>query len=545
MRFHPAAILIFSILTGGLVANAQIGPPAIRLERSGSIPQLIVGDQPFLILGGELGNSSASSMDYLRPCWDHFRQMHLNTVVAPVYWELLEPEENRFDFALVDSLIDAASRHELKLVLLWFGTWKNSMSCYTPLWMKTDPKRFPRTADSAGRSQETFSVFGKETLEADKKAFAALMRHIREVDAAKHTVILVQVENEIGMLPTAREVSAVANSRYAAKIPAELAAYLKKNRDRLVPELQGPWVANGGKTDGSWEEVFGKGIATEERFQAWYYARYANEVALAGKKEYDLPMYVNAALPRPGVLPGKYPSAGPLPHLMDLWQAAAPAIDILSPDFYNPDTRYWCDLYMRNRNPLFIPEMRFDRSVAAKVFLVVGHYKALGFSPFSIESESDASLPLGRSYDLLQQLSPVITGRKWLGMEGFVFDGRNKTSTVTMGHYTITLAHYNTLPWAGGGKDSLWGLTGGMIIQTGEDEFLVAGTGFLASFSHIDPARVTNIASCDEVKFINGREVLGRRMNGDQDHQGRHVRFATEEWGIQKLHLYNSPRAIE
>jgi len=545
MRFYLAAILIFSILTGGLVANAQTGPPAIRLERSGNVPRLMVGNQPFLILGGELGNSSASSMDYLRPYWEHFRQMHLNTVVTPVYWELMEPEENHFDFALVDSLIGTAARHELKLVLLWFGTWKNSMSCYAPLWMKTDPKRFPRTADSAGRSQEIFSVFGKETLEADAKAFAALMRHIREVDAAKQTVILVQVENEIGMLPTAREVSVVANARYAAKIPAELAAYLKKNGDRLAPELQSAWVANGSKTEGSWEEVFGKGIATEERFQAWYYARYANEVALAGKKEYPLPMYVNAALPRPGVLPGKYPSAGPLPHLMDLWQAAAPGIDILSPDFYNPDTRYWCDLYVRNRNPLFIPEMRFDPSVAAKVFLVVGHYKALGFSPFSIESESDASLPLGKSYDLLQQLSPVITGRKWLGMEGFVFDGRNKTSTVTMGHYTITLAHYNTLPWAGGGKDSLWGLTGGMIIQTGEDEFLVAGTGFVASFSYTDPARVTHIASCDEVKYDHGREVLGRRMNGDQDHQGRHVRFATEEWGIQKLRLYNSPQAIE
>jgi hypothetical protein len=545
MRFYRTAILIFSILTGSLVAKAQTGPPAIRLDRTGNFARLMVGDQPFLILGGELGNSSASSMDYLRPSWDHFRQMHLNTVITPVYWELMEPEENRFDFGLVDSLIGEAASHELKLVLLWFGTWKNSMSCYAPLWMKTNPKRFPRTADSAGRSQEIFSAFGKETLEADKRAFAALMRHVREVDGKSHTVILVQVENEIGMLPTAREVSAVADARYAGKIPAELSSYLKKNRDRLVPELQARWVASGSRTEGSWEEVFGRGIGTEEMFQAWYYARYASEVASAGKKEYDLPMYVNAALPRPGVLPGRYPSAGPLPHLMDLWQAAAPGIEILSPDFYNPDTRYWCDLYVRNRNPLFIPEMRFDRSVAAKVFLVVGHYKALGFSPFSIESESDASIPLAKSYDVLRQLSPAIMGRKWLDMDGFIFDGRNKTSSVNMGKYTITLAHYNTLPWAGGGRDSLWEPTGGMIIQTGEDEFLVAGTGFVATFSHTDPAQVTNIASCDEVNYVDGREVPGRRMNGDQDHQGRHVRFATGEWGIQKLHLYNSPRGIE
>lgn len=545
MMLRVATTLLFLIFISGPVAKAQSGPLAIRLEKSGDVSQLMVGNRPFLILGGELGNSSASSMDYLSPYWDHFRQMHLNTVIAPVYWELLEPEENRFDFSLVDSLIGEAARHDLKLVLLWFGTWKNSMSCYAPLWMKTDPKRFPRTADSAGRSQEIFSALGKETLEADKKAFGALMRHVREVDGSQRTVILVQVENEIGMLPTAREVSAVANARYGTRIPAELTAYLKINRERLVPELRARWLAGGGKTEGSWEEVFGKGIVTEEIFQAWNYARYANAVALAGKKEYDLPMYVNAALPRPGVLPGKYPSGGPLPHLIDIWQAAAPGIDFLSPDFYNPDTRYWCDLYSRRGNPLFIPEMRFDRSVAAKVFLVVGHYKALGFSPFSIESESDASLPLGKSYGLLQQLSPVITGRHWLDMDGFVFDGRNKTYMVKMGHYTIQLVHYNTLPWAGGGTDSLWELTGGMIIQTGEDEFLVAGTGFVANFRHTDADKVTNIASCDEVHYIGGREVLGRRMNGDQDHQGRHVRFATDEWGIQKVRLYNSPRSIE
>jgi hypothetical protein len=532
-------------MSGGRLATAQTNLKAIRLEKAGHFATLMIGNEPFLILGGELGNSSASSMDYLKPSWEHFRQMNLNTVIAPVYWELLEPEENRFDFTLIDSLIGEASRHGLKLVLLWFGTWKNSMSCYTPLWMKTDARRFPRTADSAGRSQEIFSAFGKETLEADEKAFAALMRHIRVTDASKQTVVMVQVENEIGMLPTAREISGVANALYRAPIPRELSDYLRKNKEHLMPELKKKWEDNGGRTNDSWENVFGQGIGTEEIFQAWYYARYANAVAAAGKKEYDLPMYVNAALPRPGVVPGKYPSAGPLPHLMDIWNAAAPAIDILSPDFYNPDTRYWCDLYVRGQNPLFIPEMRFDKSVAAKVFFIVGHYRAIGFSPFSIESVSDASGPLGRSYDILQQLSPMITGRKWLDMDGFLFDGANKTVTIRMGSYKIVVSHYNILPWANGGRDSLWSVTGGLIVETGPDEFIVAGTGLVATFSNTDTGKVTNIASCDEVKYIDGREVLGRRMNGDQDHQGRHVRFSTGEWGIQKLKLYNSPKAIE
>jgi len=521
MILRKAAVVVALVLLTGGIVRAQ----GIRLEKAGNTARLMIDQRPFLVLGGELGNSSASSVEYMRPYWEHLRQMHLNTVIAPVYWELLEPEENRFDFTLVDSLVGAARGHELKLVLLWFGTWKNSMSCYTPGWMKTNPRRFPRTADSSGRSQEIFSAFGKETLEADKKAFAALMRHIREVDASKKTVIMVQVENEIGMLSTAREISGKADALYKGRIPEALAAHLKKN--------------------GTWEEVFGKSIQTEEIFQAWYYARYVNEVAVAGKKEYPLPMYVNAALPRPGALPGKYPSAGPLPHLMDIWQAAAPAIDVLSPDFYNPDTRYWCDLYVRDQNPLFIPEMRFEPSVAAKVFLVVGHYKGFGFSPFSIESPSDASLPLSRSYDVLRQLAPMITGRKWLAMDGFLFDHIRQSDTIRMGGYTIVVSHYNILPWAAERRDPVWGSTGGMIIQTAADEFYVAGTGFVATFSSADPEKVTNILSADEVTITDGREETGRRMNGDQDHQGRHIRFANDEWGIQKVRLYNSARAID
>ena len=539
------AAILFSILICYGFAYSQAVVPSIRLEKSGNTARLMIDRQPYLVLGGELGNSSASSLAYMKPCWQHLKEMNLNTVIMPVYWELIEPEENRFDFALVDSLLDEAARYNLKLVLLWFGTWKNSMSCYAPAWMKTNPRRFPRTADSAGRSQEIFSVFGKETLEADEKAFAALMRHIGARDASKKTVIMVQVENEIGMLSTAREKSRVADEMYKEKIPAALAGYLKKSKDRMVPELRKRWDAGGSKVDGNWEEVFGKDIGTEEIFQAWYYARYANEVALAGKKEYDLPMYVNAALPRPGAIPGKYPSAGPLPHLLDIWQVAAPAIDILSPDFYNPDTRYWCDLYVRNGNPLFIPEMQFDRSAAVKVFLAVGRYKAFGFSPFSIESPSEASLPLSRSYALLSQLSPLITGRKWLAMDGFIFDHKNKGDTIRMGNYTITLSHYNIMPWAAGRRDSVWSATGGMIIQTGADEFYVAGTGFVATFNNTDQGKVTNILRSDEVTIADGRDVYGRRMNGDQDHQGRHIRFATDEWGIQKVTLYNSPKEIE
>jgi len=296
--------------------------------------------------------------------------------------------------------------------------------------------------------------------------------------------------------------------------------------------------------DKSDKNTFGEGVLTDEIFQAWYYAKYTNEVAQAGKKEYNLPMYVNAALPRPGKLPGQYPGAGPLPQVMDVWQAGAPALDMLSPDFYNPNTKYWCDLYTRNNNTLFVPEMQFDKTCAAKVFFVIGHYKALGFSPFSIESENEASVSLSKSYEVLQQLTPFIVNKQWLNMDGFILDKQNKSVAVKMGQYNLVVSHEATLSWSREAKDSVWRTTGGIILQTAPGEFLVAGTGLVVTFENSDKNFVTNIGSIDEVSYAAGVEIKGRRMNGDQDHQGRHVRFDTDQWGIQKVTLYNSASKI-
>ena len=173
-----------------------------HLVSRGTAKQLIVHDNPFLVLGGELGNSSASSLDYMRPVWEKLTTMHLNTVLIPVYWELMEPEEGKFDFALIDSLLNSSRDHHLKVVLLWFGLWKNNMSCYAPSWVKTNQSRFPRAQDQSGKGLEILSAFSKNNLDVDIKAFTALMKHIRATDKS-HTVIMMQVENEIGMLTEA------------------------------------------------------------------------------------------------------------------------------------------------------------------------------------------------------------------------------------------------------------------------------------------------------------------------------------------------------
>jgi beta-galactosidase GanA len=254
-----------------------------------------------------------------------------------------------------------------------------------------------------------------------------------------------------------------------------------------------------------------------------------------------LPMFVNAALNRPNVKPGDYPSGGPLPHLIDIWKAAAPAIDFLSPDFYNPDFKHWNDLYKRTDNPLFIPEIRFEPSVAAKVFYAIGHYQAIGFSPFSIEStDTPEEEPISKSYYVLSQLTPLICAHHGKNtLEGCWLDKSFAADTIKFGEYIFTIKHDYTLGWSPKAKEDQWPQTGGLIIQTAGDEFVVAGTGIVVTFSadHPDKGKV-GILTIEEGVYVNGQWSPGRTMNGDQSHQGRHLRFPVDNFGIQKLKLY-------
>ena len=275
-----------------------------HLKKQGKTTQLIVDDKPFLILGGELGNSSFTSLEYMEPIWPKLKTMNMNTVLAPVYWELIEPAEGKFDFELLDQLIKEARKNDLKIVFLWFGSWKNSMSSHAPSWVKKNQERFPRIKDDKGISHEILTPFSENNLQADLKAYQELMKHIKKIDGNDHTVIMIQTENEIGMLPTARDYSLLANERFQENVPAELMQYLERNKENLVPEFSEIWEKNGFKNSGTWEEIFGTGSQTDEIFMAWYYSKFTNSVVEAGKAVYPLPMYVNAALNRPGRKPG-------------------------------------------------------------------------------------------------------------------------------------------------------------------------------------------------------------------------------------------------
>jgi beta-galactosidase GanA len=537
------AFLLASLILG-LVSGQSISaqPSMPHLRRQGTATQLIVGGKPFLIRGGELGNSSASSPEYMKPVWPKLASMNLNTVLMPVYWELIEPEEGRFDFTLVDRLIGEARKNNLKIIPLWFASWKNSMSCYAPAWVKTNQKRFPRAESRDGKGMEIMSPFSEENAAADARAFKAFMRHLKEFDARENTVIMIQVENEIGMIPDSRDRRAAADKLFGEQVPAALINYLQPNREKLIPEFRAVWAENGFKTRGTWEEVFGRGAGTDEIFMAWYFARYTNRVAEAGKSEYNLPMFVNAALIRPNYQPGQYPSAGPLPHLMDVWRAAAPQIDFLAPDIYFPNVAEWTRKYDRSGNPLFIPEIQFNQFSSVNAFYAVGAHDAMGFSPFAIENgDEPLTDSMRQTYDVLRQLEPLILENQGKGkMAGLLAESveQRQPQKIFLNGYALS-ATYERPPNSPLNSQSTPPASGALVIVLGADEFIFAGTGTVITFETDSPgAPIVGILSADEGKFENGQWKPGRRLNGDQTHQGRHIRLETNKITIQRVKLY-------
>src|SRR5450432_1346507 len=242
-----------------------------HLQKQGTATQLIVNNKPLLMLCGELHNSSTSDASYMRPVWQMMADKNLNTVVAAVSWELIEKEKGKFDFTLVDSMITGARMHNLHLIVIWFASWKNSASTYMPSWVKKDGEKYPRVKDESGKTLEILSTFGDASCQADAAAFKALMKHIREFDQQYQTVVMVQVENEVGILNSNRDYSAVANKTFSSAIPKDLSAYLINNKEKLVPEFSAAWKAAGAKTNGSWEAVFGKSSFNDKDWKAFSY----------------------------------------------------------------------------------------------------------------------------------------------------------------------------------------------------------------------------------------------------------------------------------
>ena len=510
------------------------------------------------VLGGELSNSAATSVADIDEVMPRMRALGLNTVLVPAYWELMEPVEGQFDFTLIDRTIDVARREQLHVVFLWFGAWKNSMSCYAPAWFKQDTKRFPRAMTAEGKQMEIASCFSDNVLQADLKAFSALMRHIREKDPKREVVIMMQIENEIGMLESARDHSPLAEKAY------------KKER---------------------WAERYGTDEYADEKFMALSYARYVEHLAKAAREilrpegqsvasNQDMPLYVNAAMNSRGRRPGEYPSAGPLAHLIDFWHEGAPSIDLLAPDIYDTGFKSWCAQYAmplrpqdggKVKNRLFIPESRCCENSGVRALYAFGEHQAIGFSPFAIDQASPKETEsVTLAYHLLRQLFTLhpspFTSKSW----GLLFDQEDRERIIDDDGIVMTCRHYFTLPWDARATDgSTWREGGAILIRLGKFDYLLAGSGVVVDFKtpserqqteqkqlgedgfseaggsaspnankHFSGKRL-GLLSVDEVSIADGGTMQYlRRHNGDQTHQGRHARISVDEWKILHIKLY-------
>ena len=500
---------------------------------------LLVDDMPFILLAGEAHNSSSSSLSYMEPIWKKMQEIHLNSLLLAVSWQMIEPKEGEFHFQLVDGFIDQAKAHGMKIGMLWFGSWKNACCCYAPDWVKTDTARFWRaeltkgvpfhTAQYGGFQMPytTLSAFCEETTRCDARAFAALCRHLKEYDT-DHTVILIQVENETGILGSSRDHSDAADEKFAGKVPQKLIRFLESHQETLAADIR---EAMAHQTGDSWKGVFGP--AADEVFTAWYTAKHVEAVAAAGKAEYPLPMYVNCWIAQ-GKQPGEYPSGGPVDRMMEVYMAAAPSIDWYAPDVYVPSFCSTCDAYTKLNNPLFIPETALHGGAAARLIYAIGHYHALCFAPFGIEDigmhadtslgaavgmdTSDAALSnildkatYGRINELLGQMMPLLTAAYGTDRLQAVIHEKPAENAMRFGDIEISAAF--GVP----GMSVKQGAC--LVLETEDHEFFMLGYGCMPSIASLDKNHpFAEYLTIEEGEFINGEWTRMRILNGDEEH---------------------------
>jgi uncharacterized protein DUF5597/glycosyl hydrolase family 42 (putative beta-galactosidase) len=495
----------------------QLELPKI-IEKNGR-HALLVDGKPFLILGGQVHNSSAWPA-MLPKVWEAAAQLHLNTLEAPLYWEQVEPQPGKYDFSVMDTLLAQARQHYVRLVLLWFGTWKNGSNHYMPGWMKQEPAKYPNITGSKGQPVDSPSPHSKATLGADMKAFAAVMHHLKANDE-QHTVIMMQVENESGSWGSMRDYSPDAQKLFDGEIPAQML------KPELLKTLNRPMV-----TKGTWKQVFGD--RADEYFQAWYIASFVGKVAAAGKAEYPLPMYTNAALRDPLTDPPatNYESGGPTDNVIPIWKTAAPALDLLAPDIYldgSEKISKVIELYDRPENALFVPEAGFSRDKAKYFYSVLAH-GGIGFSPFGIDevgkeetlTESRERLaPFANDYAIAEPMMRELAG--------WAFEGKIKAVAEREDHaeQVIELGDWQAVVHFGTGERSVLQTNPAadsrlMIVQLSEDQFIVTGSGCHIIFRPAgkNSGKAWQYLKVEEGNYENGEFKPSRILNGDETDWG-------------------------
>ena len=521
------------LMVVGFVTAITLAADAPKFVEKDGRWALLVDGQPYLILGGQVHNSSAWPSE-LPAVWKSLAELHANTVEAPVYWEQIEPQEGKFAWDNVDAVVKGAREHSLHVVLLWFGTWKNGNMHYVPQWVKTDTKRFPRVTRADGELIDVLSASSRSNLDADKKAFVALMKHLKALDENEHTILMVQVENESGIIGSPRDFSAESNKEFGVQVPQEMLSATHKQ-------------------PGTWAEVFR--ADADELFQLYHQAHYLNEIATAGHAEFDIPLYMNVwlsyppaelperALPVPGV---QYPSGGAVQRWVGLWRTLAPSLKAIAPDIYGDDAGFVRDVlaaYHRPDNPLLVPEIAKTDSFARYDFMALGE-GALGIAPFGVDPRGwnilgdSAAAGHARNFALLAPMSREIAKLN--------FDGKLKTSMEEVGKAQQELdfgawqatVSYGFPHYDGrrppGNKDAR-GVA--LVAQLGPDEFLVTGLDASVSF-HLPgrpPGLRMQILAAEEGSYQNGEWKPARLWNGDETDRG--LEFHAEDPTVVRVKL--------
>jgi beta-galactosidase GanA len=490
-----------------------------HLAKNGNATQLMVDNKPFLMIAGEVHNSSASTIEYMTPLFPKLKKMNLNSVFVTLAWEQFEPEEGVYDYTLVDAIIENAKKNDLKVCLLWFASWKNGESSYAPMWVKKDTKRFFRVKTKEGKEIETMSPFCEATKIADAKAFAVLMKHVKKVDTAQ-TVILMQPQNEVGMFQDI-DYNEVSLKLFEKKVPKTLISYLKKNKTHLDAYVKKAWSKNNYKTKGTWKEVFGDTPEAKAFFTTWQYATYINYGAKAGRAAYNLPMMVNSwIVQRPEDLPGVYPNGGPVSRVIDIWKAAAPDIDIQSPDIYLSNFKEIVAMYDRDDNPLLVPESSAE---VGRAYYAFGEHDAICFSPFGIEDAAD-NFVFTKSYEVLNEVQHLIKKYKGTGkMRAVLQEGNEKYKDLYMGNYKVKVMY-----------EKLNEPSFGIIIQKNENEFIIIGMNLSIYFESEIKDTIGNIGQVLEGRYENEKWITTRMMNGDETYHNSRLRVFGRAFKTEK-----------
>jgi hypothetical protein len=480
---------------------------------------LLVDGQPFLMLGGQAHNSSGWP-GMLPQVWCAIESMHANTLEVPIYWEQIEAQPGKFDFSLVDTLLKQGREHKVHLVLLWFATWKNGSSHYMPEWMKREPSKYPNITGHNGQPVDSPSPHTRAAMEADAKAFAEVMGHLKRADP-QHTVLMVQVENEPGAWGSVRDYSPAAQKLFEGPVPAELL------KPEVLKALSKPVVSGG-----TWKEVFGNDA--DEYFHAWSVARYIGYVAAAGKAVYPLPLYVNAALRDPISSPSAttYESGGATDNVIPIWKAAAPAVDLVAPDIYLQESERALkviELYDRPDNTLFVPETGSNEEFARYFYAVLAH-GGIGFSPFGIDDNGQGT----KESEMAERLTPVaqeyaMASPMMRELAKWAFEGKIKAVVEKEDHaaQTINLGSWQAIISFGA---STWRseqtnsrpIGKAMIVQLGENEFILIGTLCHFTFKPlgVNSGKAWQYLRVDEGRYDNGVFKLLRIRNGDETDWG-------------------------